>query len=189
LILDNLIAEKKAQPMVVVMPQGHALQGAGVGPLVRIPGETTMYSDRFPRDLIQDVIPLVERNYRVLADADHRAIAGLSMGGGQALTIGLSHMELFHYVLGYSSAVGGPFMDPDETFRDFFAHTRDANSKLRLLWIGCGKQDFLYEANRQFVEILRSKNVKLIYRETEGAHVWSVWRNYLAESVPLLFRR
>jgi enterochelin esterase-like enzyme len=136
LILDNLIMEKKAQPMVVVMPQGHALQGAGIGPLVRIPGETTMYSDRFPRDLIQDVIPLVERNYRVLADPDHRAIAGLSMGGGQALTIGLSHMDLFHYVLGYSSAVGGPFMDASETFHDFLAHAPVANSKLRLLWIG-----------------------------------------------------
>src|SRR5512145_1584114 len=107
IILDNLIADKKAQPMIVVMPQGHALQGANVGPLVRLAGETDMFSKRFEPDLLQDVLPLVERSYRVYPDADHRAIAGLSMGGGQALSIGLKHPDLFHYILGYSAAVGG----------------------------------------------------------------------------------
>ena len=189
IILDNLIAEEKAQPMLVVMPQGHALQAAGVAPLVRLSGETQMYSERFPKDLLEDVIPLVERRFRAIADADHRAIAGLSMGGGQALTIGLTHPDLFHYVLGYSSALSAQFMKAEEEFKEVLANPARANARLRLLWLSCGKQDVLYQANRQFAETLKAKGMKLAYRETEGAHVWSVWRNNLNESAPLLFTR
>jgi enterochelin esterase-like enzyme len=187
IILDNLIADKKAQPMIVVMPQGHALQGANVEPLVRLAGETDMFSKRFPQDLLQDVIPLVERNYRVHADADHRAIAGLSMGGGQALSIGLARTDLFHYVLGFSGAVGGPFMNAEAEFSEALSKPEILNSRLRLLWVSCGKQDFLYQANRQFVDMLKGKDVKVLFRETEGSHVWSVWRNYLNETAPMLF--
>jgi enterochelin esterase-like enzyme len=187
IILDNLIADKKAQPMVVVMPQGHALQGANVGPLIRLTGETDMFSKRFPQDLLQEVIPLVERTYRVSRDADHRAIAGLSMGGGQALSIGLARTDLFHYVLGYSGAVGGPFMNAETEFGDALSKPEVLNSRLRLLWIACGKQDFLYQANRQFADMLKSKGLKFLFRETEGSHVWSVWRIYLNETAPMLF--
>ena len=77
-----------------------------------------MYSERFPQDLLEDVMPLVQKNYRVVADANHRAIAGLSMGGGQALAIGLAHQDMFHYVLGYSAAISAQFMDADAVFRD-----------------------------------------------------------------------
>ncbi len=187
-ILDNLIADGKARPMLIVMPQGHALQAAGVGPLVRIAGETTMYSERFPKDLLEDVIPLVEKNYRAAADPDHRAIAGLSMGGGQALSIGMAHQDLFHYVLGYSAAISAQFMDADDVFRSALADPASINRKLRLLWLSCGRQDFLYDANRRFAETLKAKGVKLTVRETEGAHVWSVWRNNLNESAALLFK-
>jgi enterochelin esterase family protein len=187
IILDNLIAAKKAQPMIVVMPQGHALQGANVGPLVRLAGETNMFSKRFPQDLLQDVIPLVERDYRVHADADHRAIAGLSMGGGQALSIGLARTDLFHYVLSFSGAVGGPFMNAEAEFGDALSKPEILNSGLRLLWVSCGRQDFLYQANRQFVDMLKDKGVNVLFRETEGSHVWSVWRNYLNETAPMLF--
>jgi enterochelin esterase-like enzyme len=187
IILDNLIADKKAQPMVVVMPQGHALQGANVGPLVRLTGESDMFSKRFPEDLLQDVLPLVERNYRVYKDADHRAIAGLSMGGGQALSIGLARPDLFHYALGFSAAVGSPFMNAESEFKDALSRPKDLNFKLRLLWVSCGRQDFLYPANRQFVAMLKSKDINVVFRETEGSHVWSVWRNYLNETVPMLF--
>ena len=187
IILDNLIADKKAQPMIVVMPQGHALQGANVGPLVRLTGETDMFSKRFPQDLLQEVIPLIERNYRVYTDADHRAIAGLSMGGGQALSIGLARTDLFHYVLGFSGAVGGPFMNAETEFGEALSKPEVLNSRLRLLWVSCGKQDFLYQANRQFVDMLKSKGVNVLFRETEGSHVWSVWRNYLNETAPMLF--
>ncbi len=188
IILDNLIAEGKALPMIVVMPQGHALQGAGVGPLVRIPGETGMFSERFPKDLLGDVIPLVERNYRVIADADHRAIAGLSMGGGQALSIGLENLDLFHWILGFSSAVGGAFLNMERTLEKFLADPPAANRKLKLLWVSCGKQDFLYKSNREFAETLKSRGIKLTYKETEGTHVWSVWRHNLYETAQMLFK-
>ncbi|MFB3777631.1 MAG: alpha/beta hydrolase-fold protein [Bryobacteraceae bacterium] len=187
IILDNLIADRKARPMLVVMPQGHALQGAGVGPLVRIPGETGMFSDRFPKDLLEDVIPLIERNYRVIANADHRAIAGLSMGGGQALSIGLNHLDMFRWVLGFSAAVGGQFLSTEQTLQKVLADPATANRRLRLLWVSCGKQDFLYQANRQLVDMLKAKGVKVQYSEPEGSHVWSVWRKNLHETVPMLF--
>jgi predicted alpha/beta superfamily hydrolase len=154
---------------IVVMTQGHALQGANVGPLVRLTGETDMYSKRFPQDLIQDIIPLVERNYRAYADADHRAIAGLSMGGGQAFSIGLVYPDPFHYILGFSAAVGGPFTNAEAEFKEALSKPDALNAKLRLLWVGCGKQDFLYQANRQFVDMLKNQGVKLLFRETEGS--------------------
>jgi enterochelin esterase family protein len=187
IILDNLIADKKAQPMIVVMPQGHALQGANVGPLERIPGETGMFSDRFPKDLLEEVIPMVERNYRSLSGPQNRAIAGLSMGGGQALSIGLAHPDVFAWVLGYSAAVGGQFL-PIDTMLDK-TPAADLNRKLKLLWVSCGRQDFLYQANRQFVDSLKQKSINVTYKETEGAHVWSVWRNNLNETAAMLFAR
>lgn len=186
IILDNLIADGKAQPMVVVMPQGHALQGAGVGPLVRIEGETGMFSERFPKDLLEEVIPLVERKYRVLPDAGNRAIAGLSMGGGQALNIGLANTGVFNWVLGFSAAVGGQFMNA-QAFDQALANPAELNRRLRLLWVSCGKQDFLYQANQQFAARLKERGVNVTYRETEGSHVWSIWRKNLYETAPLLF--
>ncbi len=188
IILDNLIADRKAVPMVVVMPQGHALQGAGVGPLQRIAGETSMFSDKFPRDLIDDVMPLIERRYRVYSDPDHRAIAGLSMGGGQALTIGLANPTRFHYVLGFSAAVGGQFVDPGPVLHQVTAAPAAVNGRLKLLWMSVGREDFLYQANRQFADDLQSAGVKVTYRETAGSHVWSVWRANLNETAPMLFR-
>jgi len=188
IILDNLIADKKAQPMIVVMPQGHALQAPNVGPLVRTTGETTMFSPRFPKDLLEEVVPLVEGNYRAIANADNRAIAGLSMGGGQALSIGLTHPELFHYVLGFSAAIGGQFLNIDETVQSVLANPAAANAKFRLLWISVGRQDFLFGPDKQLAKVLTDGGVKNTYRETEGAHVWSVWRNNLNEAAPLLFR-
>jgi enterochelin esterase-like enzyme len=147
-----------------------------------------MFSPRFPKDLLEEVVPLVERNYRVIADADHRAIAGLSMGGGQALSIGLTHPDLFHYVLGFSAAIGGQFLDIDETVKAVLANPASANAKYRLLWISAGKQDFLFGADQQLAKVLTRGGVKNTYRETEGAHVWSVWRNNLNDSARLLFR-
>jgi enterochelin esterase-like enzyme len=189
IILDNGIAEEKVAPMIVVMPQGHALQAANVGPLVRLTGETSMFSPRFPTDLLEDVIPLVERTYRVRADAQHRAIAGLSMGGGQALAIGLANPNRFAYVLGYSAAVGGQFANMDGTLGALSRAPRGTADAFRLVWLGCGRQDFLFKNNKEFLESLAKTGVKVTYHETEGAHVWSVWRNYLHETLPLLFRR
>jgi enterochelin esterase family protein len=188
IILDNGIAEGTVKPMVVVMPQGHALQGANVGPLVRLAGETSMFSPRFPTDLLEDVIPLVERTYRVHADAAHRAIAGLSMGGGQALAVGLSNPQRFKYVLGYSAAVGGQFAKMDETVAALQRIQGGPAGAFRLVWVGCGRQDFLFKNNKDFVDVLKDAGVKVTYHETDGAHVWSVWRRYLNETLPLLFQ-
>lgn len=188
IILDNAIAEGTARPMVVVMPQGHALQAANVGPLVRLTGETSMFSPRFPTDLLEDVIPLVERTYRVRGDAGHRAIAGLSMGGGQALAIGLSNPQRFKYVLGYSAAVGGQFADMGDTMAALRRSPGGTPGAFRLVWVGCGRQDFLFKNNKAFVEELQAASVKVTYHETEGSHVWSVWRHYLNDTLPLLFR-
>jgi len=187
IILDNLIAEHKVKPMIVVMPQGHALQGASVGPLVRLPGETSMFSPRFPPDLLGDVLPLIEKQFRTIPDAEHRAIAGLSMGGAQSLSIGLTHLDLFHYVIGFSAAIGGPFLDIDRELQGLYAKPETANDRLRLLAIYCGRQDFVYGGNHAFAQALEQHNIKHSYTETEGAHVWSVWRNNLVAALPLLF--
>jgi len=187
IILDNVIASRQAVPMIVVMPQGHALQGANVGPLVRLSGETSMFSPRFPTDLLEDVIPLVERTYHVRADASHRAIAGLSMGGGQALTIGLSNLDRFKYVLGYSAAVGGQYADTSDLLKTVLSRPVQVNQALELLWVSCGRQDFLFQNNKQFADALTAGGIKVTYHETEGAHVWSVWRRNLFETAQLLF--
>src|SRR6185437_13315860 len=104
----------KIQPMIIVMPQGHALQAPGVEPPKRVASETSMFSPLFPKDLLGQIIPLVEKSYRVKTSRDSRAIAGLSMGGGQALSIGLGHPQLFKYVLGYSAAIGPNFLNIQE---------------------------------------------------------------------------
>ena len=188
IILDNLIADGKARPMIVVMPQGHALQAPNVGPLVRITGESGMFSPRFPTDLLDGIIPMVEKDYRVIANADNRALAGLSMGGGQALSIGFSHPELFHYVLGFSAAINGQFLNIDEPLKLLTANPAATNARLRLLWISTGKQDFLRVADENLDKLLTEKGVRHTFVETEGAHVWSVWRNNLFAAAPLLFK-
>jgi enterochelin esterase family protein len=189
IILDNLLAAGKIQPMLVVMPQGHALQAPGVEPLQRITGETSMFSPLFPRDLLEQIIPLVEHEFRTRTSPDARAIAGLSMGGGQALSIGLTHPELFRYVLGYSAAVGPNFLDIQSVESQIASDPSLTNKRFKLIWISIGRQDFLFNPNRTLHETLAAQGVQHKYVETEGAHVWSVWRKNLAESLPLLFRQ
>lgn len=174
-ILDNLIAQGRARPMVVVMMDGHAaVPGAGA------PGDN---SALFERDLIEDVMPFVEANYRVRAEAASRAIVGLSMGGEQSLRIGLNHLERFAWVGGFSAAppareaVSAALNDPT-----------GANGKLKLLWIGCGKDDFLLKRNEEFIALLKEKDLRHEWRLTDGGHSWPVWRLYLAELAPKLFQ-
>ena len=176
-ILDNLIAQGRALPMVVVMMDGHATtSGEGSRGL-----QTN--SNLFERDLIGDVLPFIESNYRVKTGAANRGIAGLSMGGGQALTIGLRHLDLFAWVGGFSSAI------PEQmAIADALAQPDATNQKLKLLWIGCGKDDFLLKRNEDFITLLKNKNIHHAWHLTDGNHSWPVWRGYLAELVPLLFQ-
>jgi enterochelin esterase-like enzyme len=177
-ILDNLIAQKRAQPMVVVMMDGHttaANASAGAGGLQNNTG-------LFQRDLLEDVMPFVEANYRVKTEPIGRAIAGLSMGGGQSLTIGLNHLERFAWVAGFSSAV------PSREAIESVLKDETANEKLKLLWIGCGKSDFLLKRNEDFIALLKEKHLRHEWHLTEGGHTWPVWRIYLAEFAPKLFQ-
>jgi enterochelin esterase-like enzyme len=180
-ILDNLIAQGKAKPMLVVMTDGHAasFQLGGPGGLAGLNPNVVA----FEKDLLQDVMPFVERTYRVREGAANRAIVGLSMGGGQSLTIGMNHADRFAWVGGFSSAVG----NAPTTLAPALSDVDATNKRLKLLWIACGQDDFLIGNNRQFAEFLKGKGVRHQFLETEGNHSWPVWRKYLAQFVPLLF--
>ncbi|HYW48581.1 MAG TPA: alpha/beta hydrolase-fold protein [Bryobacteraceae bacterium] len=178
LILDNLLAAQQAKPFVVVMPFGYGITPGSPRPAGAAPADNTAL---FSRDLIEDVIPLVQSQYRVTADRDHRAIAGLSMGGGESLGIGLNHLDLFGWVAGFSAALRPP--DFEKTYGGL-----PGDPKLHLLWIGCGTEDSLFAASKSFSEFLAARKIKHTFRESPGAHTWMVWRRYLNELAPLLFR-
>ena len=180
LILDNLLAAGKTQPFLVVMPFGY---GVPPGTPAK-PGENTTL---FGRDLMEDVIPFVESSFHVAAAREMRALVGLSMGGGQALTIGLNHLELFSHVGGFSSGLGA-VGDFAKTYASLVAHQESANKKLRLLWLGCGKEDGAFSASQGFSEFLTTNRIAHTFRPTAGAHTWMVWRRYLHEVAPLLFQ-
>jgi enterochelin esterase-like enzyme len=179
LILDNLLAAHKTKPFVVVMPFGY---GIDPGTPARSGGPTSQ--ELFAKDLVEEVIPLVQARYRVSTDRSHRAIAGLSMGGGESLSIGLNHFDLFSYVAGFSAAVR---QSDFEKAYPTVMKGKEANSALKLLWIGCGKDDSLMAANQAFGKFLNEHGVKFTFHESAGAHTWIVWRHYLNELAPLLF--
>ena len=178
-ILDNLLAQKKAQPMVVVMTDGHA-SFAQPDPNA---DARTRNARAFERDLIEDVMPFVEANYRTINERASRAIIGLSMGGGQSLGVGLNHLDKFASVGAMSAAtpnaeaVSAALADPEKT-----------NKQLKLFWIAIGKDDFLLNRNKQFDELLTAKGIQHTYKVTEGNHSWPVWRRYLAEFAPMIFK-
>jgi enterochelin esterase family protein len=198
-ILDNLIAAKKAVPMIVVMPAGHTSAsfampgGAGANPP----------RDEFAEDFVTDVMPYVEANYRVIADRAHRAMAGLSMGGGQTLNVGMSHLNQFAYLGVFSSGVFGPRRPaapgaaapavappPVEWEQQHAADLDNAALKpgLKLLWFATGADDFLIQTSKASVEMLKKHGFNPVWKETTGAHTWINWRNYLNEFAPQLFR-
>lgn len=172
-ILDNLLADRKISPMVVVMPFGHAVPFGS-------PREVqATNADLYERYVLQDVLPFIESKYRVKKDRANRAIAGLSMGGGQALSIAFNHLDLFSAVGAFSAAV-------PEKFETRLAGL--AKHKLKLLWFACGVDDFILQRSRDLDALLTKSNVPHTYRETPGAHTFTVWRQYLGEFAPLLFR-
>jgi len=185
IILDNLIARGQAKPMLVVMPLGYGNKEVIAGGWAGL-RKTDVWQDsivKFRDALLNEVIPQVEKAYRVSTDANARAIAGLSMGGSQSLFIGLNAPDRFTWIGAFSS--GG--LQPDFASQ-FPAVNESLNSRLRLLWIGCGRQDWLMGSNQKLVEWLKSKGVKLTWVETPGSHSFTLWRRYLAELAPLLFQ-
>lgn len=208
-ILDNLIAAGKAKPMVVVMPAGHTNTPRPQAAPGMPPAGRPMFADDFIQDFTNDIMPLVESRYRVQADRSHRAIAGLSMGGAHTLYIGIPNLEKFAYIGVYSSGLlgvipfnrrgpgGGPApatpppAPSGPTWEQEQAAKLDnpqLKKGLKLFWFGTGKDDFLVENSRATVEWFKKHGFAPVYRETEGAHTWIVWRNYLNEFAPQLFR-
>ena len=188
-ILDNLIAEGKAMPMIVVMPLGYGApeivkRTPQFGAAFRNAELRERNFPRFREALLQEVMPAVERDFHVLADRDSRAIAGLSMGGAESLLTGLNTLDKFAWVGAFSS--GG--LDGDYA-KDFPKLDAQANSMLRLLWIACGTEDRLIGPNRKLRDWLESKGVHFTPIETPGMHTWMVWRRNLAAFAPLLFRK
>ena len=199
-ILDNLIATKKAKPMVVVMPAGHvrAQQGSAI---------SNAATDAFVSDFVTDVMPLVQKNYRVSTDRANTAIAGLSMGGNQTLNIAIPNLEKFAYIGVYSSGLFGAFPAAGrggaapaaapatapaagsnwETQNA--ARLNDANAKkgLKVFWFATGKDDFLIDTTRQTVDLFKKHGFTPVYKISEGGHTWVNWRDYLNEFAPMLF--
>lgn len=190
-ILDNLIAEGKAEPMIVVMPDGHT-GPFGFG--------DDLPMQEFVNDFESDIRPYVEGNYRVFTDRKNRAMAGLSMGGAHTLSIAVPNLGDYAYIGVFSSGVfefsGGPGSnaqpDPEETSyvkqnREVLAN-EGLKKGLKLFWFATGKDDFLVETSRTTVKTFEKYGFDVVYKETEGAHTWLNWRDYLIEFTPQLFK-
>jgi len=209
-ILDNLIAAGKAKPMIVVMPAGH-VNGAGKAlgsptpatpaPAVTPPGQP----DPFAQDFVNDLMPYVEKNYRVLTDRQNRAIAGLSMGGSQTINIAIPHLDKFAYVGVFSSGIlggggrGAPGAPPPTTPPPPFGEAWEkanlaaldnaaAKKGLRLFWFSTGKEDGLITTTRSTVDLFKKHGFSPVFLESEGAHTWLNWRDYLSQFAPQLFQ-
>jgi enterochelin esterase-like enzyme len=203
-ILDNLIAQNKAVPMIVVSPLGY---GTSQGPTGgRGPENLIGYS----KTLLEEVMPMVDKAYNVSKSREQRAIAGLSMGGAETLYVGLNHLDKFAWIGAFSSAPmlfpaaasaappagpggggrGAPQpMDPAVFAKTFPTLDAKANSQIRMLWIVCGTDDGLIGVNRQFKDWLKSKDVQFTEQEVPGmAHVWPLWRQNLSDMAPRLFQ-
>ena len=185
-ILDNLISDKKIVPMIVVMPWGFTQDRnapPAAPPTTR--GARGARGGRgsnagFDTDLLKDLIPYVESHYSALTDREHRAIAGLSMGGGQALTVGLGHLDTFAYVGGFSSASrSAATLVPDPAA---------VTKQLKVLWVSCGNRDGLLAPNASFHAFLLEKNVPHVWQVDTGVHEWPVWKSDLYNLTPMLFR-
>jgi enterochelin esterase-like enzyme len=172
-ILDNLYADKKLVPMIVVMPNGFA----------RAPDSTTR-NGAFEADLIENLIPFVEKNYPVKADREHRALAGLSMGGGQSFSIGLKHRDKFAYVGVFSA---GPRAESPAAV-EFLSQPDAEGKKLKLFWLSCGDQDRVFDANKKFHALLEEKKIGHVWYVDKGGHTWPVWKNDLYHLAQMLFR-
>jgi len=178
-LLDNLIADGKAAPMIVVMPNGRAQKND------RAEGNVMAAAPafaNFERDLLDDVIPAIEKRYSVRADREHRALAGLSMGGGQSLNFGLAHLDAFAWVGGFSSAPNTK--PPEQLVPDPAAATR----QLKLLWLGCGNKDGLIRISQGVHTYLKEKEVPHVWHVDGNAHDPTEWKNNLYLFVQRIFR-
>ena len=178
-ILDNLIAQKKAVPMIIVMPFNGG-SNAGRGGVNATPP--------FEEYMLKELMPLVDAKYRTAPGRKNRAMAGLSAGGAATYNVGMKHLEVFSQ-LGMFSAAGGGGGDFATRYPQLAADPKAANAKLDVFWIGCGQQDPLDKAARDFDAALTKLQIKHTFADREGGHVWPVWRWCLSQFAPLLFRK
>ncbi|HTB63505.1 MAG TPA: alpha/beta hydrolase-fold protein [Opitutales bacterium] len=174
-IEDNLIAAGKAKPMIIVMTWGHDNLGS-------------LASGMFEHYLLDEVMPAVEKKYRVAPGRENRAIVGLSMGGGQALNIGLSHLDLFASVGGFSYAFTAQTLQ--SRYADLLNDAAGTNAKLKVLWLGCGRQDKTvgFANNKNVSDVLYDHGINHVFFEMDGAHTFAVWRKCLEETLVELFK-
>jgi enterochelin esterase family protein len=182
IVLDNLIAAKRAKPMIVVMPAGHT--PAKVPAIA--PGPTR--NRDFENDFVQDIMPYVESHYRVRSDRNSRAIAGLSMGGAQTLNISMGDLDKFAYIGVFSA--GWFRQTPEAIETEFAAGMNDVRLRkgLRLFWFATGKDDGLIPTTRTTVETLKKHGFNIELQESTGMHTWINWRDYLHQFAPRLFQ-
>jgi enterochelin esterase-like enzyme len=187
-ILDNLIAAGRAKPMIVVMPNGHVFSDHVI--------ERQSNNAQIEKVLLQEVIPYVDGHYRTLTDPGNRAIAGLSMGGGQALRFGLRHLDTFAWVVGFSPAIFLADSEP-ALFDDLVADPASSNAKLKLLEFYCGTKDHLINNSDRFHAFLDSHHIRHAFERTDyestwpgrrDDHTWPIWRMNLRDTAPQLFR-
>jgi enterochelin esterase family protein len=188
-IMDNLIATGRAVPMIVVMPRGHVLADRQVA--------REQNNDMLQQVLYREVVPHVDAQYRTRADREHRAIMGLSMGGGQALRFGLQNTALFASVVGLSPAIRYPEDTYRQMFADLIANPEQANRRMKVLAIYCGTKDHLVDASDAFDRFLTSSRIEHTYQRTDyesmwpgrrDDHTWPIWRMNLRDAAPLLFK-
>jgi len=193
-ILDNLIADKLAKEMIVVLPYGNPTKLLPVSPLPQMPGaggapaagqpQTRFGGDVFSKDLINDLMPYIEKNYRTINNRDNRAIGGFSRGGNQALFNGLSNLDKFSYLCSYSS-----FTSTD--IPNVYDNADDTNKKINLFWLGVGTDDFLYGNARDYMAFLDQKGIRSVKEFTSDkyGHTWMNAKYFLAKTLPLLFNK
>ena len=195
-ILDNLIADKKAEPMLVVMPNGSLPRPAdlprptpGTPPSPEAAADRAAAQERFTNELLKDVVPCVEKNYRVLAGSDYRALAGLSMGGGQTLRVVTSHPDKFAYVGVWSAGLGGRNAEDFEKRNATFLESADkVNGTVKLFSISVGDKDSVAAGSKGLAEVLEKHGIKNELHVSGGGHTWINWRHYLNEFAPRLFQ-
>jgi enterochelin esterase family protein len=186
-IIDNLLADGKAKPMLVVMPNGSLPRPANSGERPS-PEAMVAAQDRFTNELLKDVIPYVEKHYHVVADPGHRAIAGLSMGGGQTLRVVTSHPGHFAYVGVWSAGIGQNAADFEKRNANFLDSAEKANKQVRLFSISVGDKDLTLAGSKNLSEVLSKHGIKNELQVSGGGHTWINWRHYLNEFAPQLFR-
>jgi enterochelin esterase-like enzyme len=193
-IMDNLIARGEARPMIIVMPYGNieariAEQRGGLrpaDPVGRESDEALMRARSFENDLMNNIIPHVEKNYRVTPNGANRAIGGFSRGGGQTLRTAFGNIESFGYVCCYSAYLSQN--EIESNYRYLVDDPGRTNELFRLLWVSVGDEDFLYNQTVEFIEYLKSSGINHKSHISSGGHTWMNVRDYLAETLPMLFR-